>query len=197
MLEERHAGEVATDWPAIMLEPPAPYWLRPMRIADLEVVMTIDRLSFPTPSKESLFQYEIRENRLARYQVLGTMVDGQEEIIGFAGYWMIADGAHVSTIAVTPPHRGRGLGELLLLNILLMANEHAAQMATLEVRQSNLVAQALYQKYGFELVGQRRGYYRDTNEDALLMTVAALDASYYRSLEAKKLALFERLKRED
>lgn len=168
-----------------------------MRIADLEVVMTIDRLSFPTPSKESLFQYEIRENRLARYQVLGTMVDGQEEIIGFAGYWMIADGAHVSTIAVTPPHRGRGLGELLLLNILLMANEHAAQMATLEVRQSNLVAQALYQKYGFELVGQRRGYYRDTNEDALLMTVAALDASYYRSLEAKKLALFERLKRED
>jgi len=196
MLEEEHTGDVGTDWPAIMLEPPAPYWLRPMRIADLDVVMGIDRLSFPTPSKESLFQYEIRENRLARYQVLGTRIDGQEAIIGFAGYWMIADGAHVSTIAVSPPYRGRGLSELLLLNILLMANEHAAQMATLEVRQSNHVAQTLYQKYGFEVVGQRRGYYRDTNEDAVLMSVAALDASYYRSLEERRIALFERLKRE-
>jgi ribosomal-protein-alanine N-acetyltransferase len=188
-------GNALTDWPAIMLEPPDPYRLRPMRLADLEVVLEIDRLSFPTPSKASLFQYELRENRLARYQVLSKAPEDQDQkIIGFAGYWMIADGAHISTIAVSPPYRRRGLGELLLLNILLMANEHSAQMATLEVRQSNQVGQALYHKYGFEIVGQRRRYYRDTSEDALLMTVAELDASYYDGLEKKRVALFERLR---
>jgi ribosomal-protein-alanine N-acetyltransferase len=161
---------------------------------DLEAIMVIDRASFPTPSKASLLEYEISQNKLARYQVLTMSAKHDEcKIIGFAGYWLIADGVHISTIAVTPSCRGRGLGELLLLNILFLANARAGQMATLEVRENNQEAQALYMKYQFEFVGRRKGYYRDTGEDALLMTVAALDAQYYQMLNQKREALFLRL----
>lgn len=182
----------------MMLQAPDPYQLRSMTMGDLEVVMTIDRASFPTPSKRSLFEYELAQNKLAQYQVLTIPVNSggtadDRKTIGFAGFWMIAHGVHISTIAVAPPYRGRGLGELLLLNMLFMANDHAGQMATLEVRHENLEAQALYRKYEFEFVGRRPGYYQDTGEDALLMTVEVLDAKYYQALDQKREALFSRL----
>lgn len=176
-----------------MLTPPPPYHLRPMQLADLDAVLTIDRLSFPTPIKASIYQYEIKHNALAHYQVL--CVD--DIIIGYAGFWMMADECHVSTIATHPDWRGCGLGELLLLNILFLAQDHAAQMATLEVRQSNQVAQALYRQYRFVVVGQRRGYYKDTGEDALIMTVEPLDGRYHQFLRRQQAALFARLQDED
>jgi ribosomal-protein-alanine N-acetyltransferase len=83
------------------------------------------------------------------------------------------------------------LGELLLLNLLHLATAEKAQMTTLEVRRSNRGAQALYSKYRFDIVGERRRYYRD-GEDALLMT-AVLDEDYGRFLEQQKNTLFTRL----
>jgi ribosomal-protein-alanine N-acetyltransferase len=88
------------------------------------------------------------------------------------------------------------LGELLLLNLLFQAYTHLANMVTLEVRQSNRVAQALYRKYRFEEVGTRPRYYRDTGEDALLMTMPALNAHYYQFLEERQKALYQRLQSE-
>ncbi len=76
-----------------------------------------------------------------------------------------------SRLAVSDAWRGRGLGELLLLDLLFAAYTHNAQLATLEVRRSNTVAQALYAKYRFVEVGVRRRYYRNPPEDALLLTV--------------------------
>ena len=178
----------------IMLVPPAPYRLHPMQLADIDAVLEIDRLGFPSPTKASMYRYELTENQLAHYQVLTVATDaGEETIIGYAGYWVIADETHVSSISVTPAWRRRGLGELLLLNLLFMANEQATQLATLEVREGNLAARALYKKYQFEQVGLRKGYYRDTGENAVLMTVAPLDAAYYQTLERNRAALFERL----
>ena len=84
----------------------------------------------------------------------------------------------------------------MLLNILVTACDLAAEMVTLEVRRSNDAAQALYQKYGFDVVGERRRYYRDTGEDALLMTVSTLDAGYGEMLEEKRETLFNRLSSE-
>jgi ribosomal-protein-alanine N-acetyltransferase len=84
----------------------------------------------------------------------------------------------------------------LLLNILVTACDLAAEMVTLEVRRGNDAAQALYQKYGFDVVGERRRYYRDTGEDALLMTVSTLDAGYGEMLEEKRETLFNRLSSE-
>lgn len=180
-----------------MLTPPAPFQLRPMCLSDVDAVLEIERLSFPTPARAILYQHELAENPLAHYQVLTAAEAGQPEIIiGHAGYWLMAGEVHVSTVATDPSWRGRGLGELLLLNILFAAADEAAEMVTLEVRRSNRPAQALYQKYGFDVVGERRRYYRDTGEDALLMTVSTLGAGYLDMLEKKREALFNRLKNE-
>jgi ribosomal-protein-alanine N-acetyltransferase len=171
-----------------MLIPPFPYSLAEMCAADLTAVRAIDQLSFPSPARAGLFEHEL-ENHLAHYQVLRQ----QETIIGFSGIWLIADELHVSTIAVHPTWRGQRLGELLLLNMLFWAYDHPVNLATLEVREHNETAQALYRKYRFEQVGRRRRYYRDTGEDALLMSVLALDASYYQFLLSQKSHLFAHL----
>jgi ribosomal-protein-alanine N-acetyltransferase len=176
-----------------MLIPPPPYLLRPMQLADLDIVLAIDRVAFPTPTKASVYQYELSHNQLAHYQVLAAA----EGIIGYAGFWLMADECHISTIATHLDWRGRGLGELLLLNMLFMANEQAAQMVTLEVRQSNLAAQALYHKYQFAIVGERRRYYKDTGENALIMTYEPMNGRYYQFLLQQQTTLFARLQNED
>ena len=164
-----------------------------MELADLKAVLAIDRLSFPTPTKANVYEYELSHNLLAHYQVLSAA----EAIVGYAGFWLMGDECHISTIAAHPDWRGRGLGELLLLNMLFMANEQAAQMVTLEVRQSNLTAQALYHKYQFAIVGERRRYYKDTGEDALIMTYEPMNGRYYQFLLQQKDILFVRLQNED
>lgn len=151
-----------------MLAVPTPYSLRPMVVADIPAVLEIDHLSFPTPATEQLFLNELTDNQLAHYQVLAR--DGRE-LAGYAGFWLIAGEIHISTIAVHPDERGRGRGEWLLLNLLLEAWALDPLLVTLEVRRGNEAAQALYRKYRFEEVGLRRRYYRDTGEDAILMTV--------------------------
>jgi ribosomal-protein-alanine N-acetyltransferase len=114
-------------------------------------------------------------------------------IAGFAGLWLLVDEAHISTIAVHPDWRGRGLGELLLIALLGRAYTLAADCATLEVRVSNTVAQALYAKHEFAEAGRRRRYYRDNGEDAYIMTTPTLDAAYARRLAARRTALWGRM----
>lgn len=176
-----------------MLVPPAPYQLRPMMLDDLTAVYAIDALSFPRPSRPGLFENEIVSNSMAHYQVLLA----HETVIGFAGYWLIGDEAHVSSIAVHPHHRGQQLGELLLLNLLFLAYKQQASLVTLEVRVSNLTAQNLYKKYQFEVVGKRVRYYRDNNEDALIMTVPVLDSQHYHFLQQQEALLLAQLGSED
>lgn len=170
-----------------------PLSCRAMQVTDITAVLAIDALSFPTPMKESLLHYELTENRLAHYQVLTQTSGLQEMVIGYAGYWLMGDEVHVSTIAVHPALRGQRLGELLLLNLLFLAFSHPACLVTLEVRRSNKTAQALYQKYWFKVVGDRRGYYKDTQEDAILMTVEPLNGRYHQFLLAQKTSLLARL----
>lgn len=166
-----------------------------MRLSDIDSVMAIETEAFPTPWKASAYRYEITENRLARYQVLTVKRgDRPEKIIGYAGYWLLADEVHISTIAVSPSWRQRGLGQLLLLNLLMMATREPAHLVTLEVRKGNVTAQQLYQKFRFEFVGERKRYYQG-KEDALLMTVAPLDTAYRIFLKRMRDSLFDRLER--
>lgn len=175
-----------------MFTPPTPYRLRPMTKTDLAVVYQLDKLSFPTPARKGIFEHELDNNEIAYYQVLTE----DDLVIGFAGYWLLADEIHVSTIAIHPEKRRRHLGELLLLYMMFKAYTHPANIVTLEVRRSNEAAQKLYEKYRFAQVGVRRRYYKDTGEDALLMTVTALDASYRQFLESQRNKLFETLSSE-
>ena len=176
--------------------------MEPMRLEDVEAVLTIDRLSFPLPWSASSYRYELTQNSHSYFFValatpdgpgaaragwrarLSTLLKGAAEtaptqrlVVGYAGFWYIVDEAHISTIAVHPDWRGQGAGEHLLVGLLEHALDLNAVKATLEVRVTNTRAQNLYRKYRFAEVGRRRRYYRDNGEDALLMT-AELDAGY-------------------
>ncbi len=174
-----------------MLCPPPPYRLRAMQTADLPAVYAIDQLAFPTPAKPGTFEHELNQTNVpVGYQVL--LAD--EVLVGYAGFWLQGgDEAHIVTIAIHPAWRRRGLGELLLLNLLYLARAAGAALATLEVRRSNLAAQALYEKYAFTLEGERRRYYRDTNEDALIYTAVLDDACFDQTLPPLRRALWQRL----
>ncbi len=171
-----------------MLATPTPYSLRPMTVDDIPAVLEIDRLSFPSPATAQLYQNELTDNRLAHYQVLVRRGAAGETLAGYAGFWLIADEVHVSTIAVHPDERGRGRGEWLLLNLLLEACRLDPLLVTLEVRTSNATAQGLYRKYRFREVGRRRRYYHDTGEDALLMTVDFAEQPDYCAWLAARVA---------
>ena len=112
-----------------------------------------------------------------------------QNILGVAGVWFMSEEAHLTTIAAREAYRRMGIGELLLISAIELALFRNAQMLTLEVRKSNMPAQALYKKYGFKEVGVRRGYYTDNREDAIIMTIDGLTSASFQ-------ALYQRLKQE-
>lgn len=111
-------------------------------------------------------------------------------VVGYAGLWLMVDEAHITTIAVHPKYRGEGIGELLLLRMIDRAYEIGARWLTLEVRGSNQIAQALYQKYTFKQMGLRRHYYSDDGEDAVIMWTEPLDSeAFVNALTANRFRL--------
>lgn len=144
-----------------------------MTLEDLPAVTEIDRLSFPVPWPERSYRFEINHNSSAD---LFVAENPERQVVGFLGYWLIADEVHISTFAVHPDHRTRRIGEKMLLSALAVARRKGAELATLEVRESNQPAIRLYRKLGFQAVGRRTGYYRDNGEDAILMTLSELRA---------------------
>jgi len=104
-----------------------------------------------------------------------------QAICGYASMWLMVDEAHLTSIAVRETHRRQGIGELLLIFIIDLSLQVNAQVVTLEVRESNLAAQALYKKYGFANVGVRRGYYSEDGEDAVIMTTERIASASYQA----------------
>jgi ribosomal-protein-alanine N-acetyltransferase len=102
-------------------------------------------------------------------------------LVGFAGFWMMANEAHITNIAVRRDYYRQGIGELLLIAMIDLAQELNARLLTLEVRVSNTSAQNLYQKYGFDQVDLRKSYYTDNKEDALVMAVEDITAPPFQT----------------
>jgi ribosomal-protein-alanine N-acetyltransferase len=139
--------------------------ISPMRADDLDEVVAIERASFGMPWSRGAFLYEIQQNRVARCWVLRD----DDRITAYLCLWEIGDELHVTNIAVHPTHRRRGLARRLLGAILEDGRTRHLRAVTLEVRPTNDEARALYESFGFRVVGRRRGYYYDTGEDALVM----------------------------
>ncbi len=144
-----------------------------MRAADLDEVLAIERASFSLPWSRGAFLYEIEQNQVARCWVLRQ----KRRVAGYLCLWEIADEVHITNIAVHPDCRRQGLARMLLKQILDDARRRALRVVVLEVRPSNTEARALYDAFGFRVVGRRRGYYYDTGEDALVMEVALSDGN--------------------
>jgi ribosomal-protein-alanine N-acetyltransferase len=118
-----------------------------------------------------------------------------EAIVGYTGMWLMVDEAHITTIAVDPPFRGEGIGELLLLALIDRACDLGAETVTLECRVSNNVAQGLYRKYLFHEAGIRKRYYSDDGEDALIMTTEPLDSPLFQeTLEVNRQRVHQRIR---
>jgi ribosomal-protein-alanine N-acetyltransferase len=147
-----------------------------MTLDDIPAVHAIERRSFAVPWPDDAYRNELLTNRLATYVV----ARAGDEVVGFAGLWVMVDEAHITTFAVEPRWRRRGVGERLLLALLDLASERRAREATLEVRLANMPARRLYEKYGFRPVGIRPRYYSDNGEDALIMTTDALGSPAMR-----------------
>jgi ribosomal-protein-alanine N-acetyltransferase len=117
----------------------------------------------------------------------------ERSIVGYVSFWLMADEAHITSIAVRESYRRKGIGELLIIAAINMASELKADVVTLEVRSTNLSAQALYNKYGLNKVGIRRRYYSDDGEDAVIMTTEQLNSlSYQERLDKLKKAYVKR-----
>jgi ribosomal-protein-alanine N-acetyltransferase len=170
----------------MVARPPVRLVVEPMRFTDLEAVQDIERASFTTPWPPHAYRSELESNRLATYLV----VRAGDEVVAYAGMWLMVDEAHITTFAVHPAWRRRRVGERLLVALLDLAVARRAREATLEVRLSNLAARRLYEKYGFRPVGLRPRYYSDDGEDALIMTTDAFDdARFADRLARLRLAL--------
>lgn len=148
---------------------------RPMALADVAQVREIDVRSFSMPWTERSYRFELTENQHSVVWVAEVENSTGPQVVGMIVTWVILDEAHIATIAIDPEYRGKGLGRRLLAIGLRAAYQRGARLSYLEVRRGNLVAQALYQQFGFHVVGERPRYYQDNNEDALLMTLDQID----------------------
>lgn len=139
--------------------------LAPMRRRHLRRVLEIEAAVYPRPWSFSLFLSELALRGSRAYVVARC----DEEVVGYAGLMMALDDAHVTTIAVDPSWHRRHIATRLLLHLADVARERGAAHMTLEVRVGNTEAQNLYRAFGFRPAGIRKGYYAETNEDALVM----------------------------
>lgn len=192
-----------------------PYTVRAMVQADIPAVVSIDRLSFSSPWPASSYVYELNRKQRSFYSVLlrpaqvsrkrapdhrwraWLRVLGAPQECLIAGYvgLRLEDGfTHISTLAVHPAWRRRGLGEALLQTAIQQTLELQVARVTLEVRASNAMAQRLYQKYGFSFTGVQPGYYRG-GEDAWLMESQVGSPSYEARLADLLAELQERIRR--
>ena len=166
------------------------------------------------PWPANSYKRELEQNRMARYVVMryepasgeaplpprevrrpfplsllplpaGRADTRSSAVVGYGGLWLMVDEAHVTSVAIRPEFRGRGLGELLMLIMVDVAIRLGARWLTLEVRVSNRAARKLYEKLGFREAGLRPRYYTDNNEDAVIMWSEELSAQTSRERHAR------------
>lgn len=133
------------------------------------------------PRKKSMFKRLWQQRKTESSELQSTDSITKEYMIGFVGLWFMLQEAHITAIATRINYRRQGIGEALLISAIENSISFGAQMITLEVRVSNVIAQSLYLKYGFCIVGKRIRYYSDNNEDALLMSIKTINSTNFES----------------
>lgn len=146
---------------------------------DIESVMSIEQDEISGSWSSARFRTELAQST-ARYIIL----HGASAISAFAGLWIRVDEARIVTMAVRAAERRRGYGGLILRGLLGVAADLGLSTATLECRSGNDAARALYRKFGFFEVGERRSYYAD-GEDAVVMATEEFESAAYRARLAK------------
>jgi ribosomal-protein-alanine N-acetyltransferase len=138
---------------------------------DLDAVLEIDRASFSSPWTREMYEEELRNDR----SFIFVARRAECPIVGYCSFWVILDEIHVNNVAVRPEWRRRGIGRELVDHMLAEGLARRCRAATLEVRRLNTAALQLYEKMGFAQRGVRRKYYRDPDDDALVLWATIQD----------------------
>lgn len=150
--------------------PETQFRIEEIRPEDLEAVLRIEAASFTHPWTREMFEAEL----VPEISLVLVVRSADDALVGYL-FGAIGEGLfHINNIAVDPRVRRQGVGRKLLRSALVQASRRGARTATLEVRASNLTAQALYREFGFTVVGRRRRYYARPLEDGLIMTLDGL-----------------------
>lgn len=139
--------------------------IKPFNESHLEQVCLIEKDTFAIPWSKRELQRDTLENERSIYFVAME----ETKVIGFAGMWHVVNEGHITNVAVCNEYRSQGIGTKLIEALIKIAKEKEMIGITLEVRISNIFAQQLYTKLGFKPEGFRKNYYKDTNEDAIIM----------------------------
>ena len=138
--------------------------LRRIEQRDLNSILILEKILYKDPWNEKNFESELSHNDYAYMYVLLE----KDVVLGYAGFWLSYEYATITKVSINPALQNKGLGYYLFSKIMEIAKELGASSYSLEVRESNLVAQRLYEKSGYKKVGIRKGYYSD-GENAIVM----------------------------
>jgi ribosomal-protein-alanine N-acetyltransferase len=138
---------------------------------DLDDVTALEAICFTNPTTREMLRHEVESSDVFHAYVMrqSSTESPRGAIVAFCAVWIIFDELHINTLAVHPELRRQGLASLLLTHVIEDAVRRGADKATLEVRRSNEGALKLYQRFGFEVGGVRKEYYRQPVEDALIL----------------------------
>lgn len=142
--------------------------IRDVREGDLEGIALIERECFSVPWTVEQLRIQLRPGHV----FLAACEDG--ELLGYVGMEYVLDEGYISNAAVARRYRRRGAAGALLRELEARARALGLAFLTLEVRESNLPARALYANSGYAVAGRRRNYYQKPREDAILMTLEFL-----------------------
>jgi ribosomal-protein-alanine N-acetyltransferase len=155
--------------------------LQTIEHALLPQVLELDRICFGGLWTLEGYQREIES---PNSELIAIVLD--QTLIGYGCFWAIVDEAHITILAVHPDYQRRGLGKLLLLALLDRAHQRQMKHTTLEVRLSNQAAIALYENFQFKVAGQRKHYYSDTGENALILWRGGVQTDEFQALLKEK-----------
>lgn len=139
-------------------------FVRQMAPSDVPDVAALERECFDSPWSQEAFFAEVRKTN----DVVLVAVE-RGELVGYGIAWIVLEEVHVVNLAVDPSWRRSGIGRRILAALLGAGAQRGAEVATLEVRSRNLAAQRLYESVGFRTVAIRKRYYRDPEDDAVVM----------------------------
>jgi len=141
------------------------FTVRKMEESDIPLVALIEKECFSSPWTKAGLLTETK-NPSAEFFVL----ESENNLAAYMGMHIVLDECYIANVAVKKDFRKRGFGKILVENALTVAKQKGCAFITLEVRVGNLAAISLYEKCGFEKVGERKNFYTCPTENALIMT---------------------------
>lgn len=138
--------------------------VRLMEEKDIPIILKMEQSLYKSPWTLKMFEEELFNNKFAYMFVLCS----EEHILGYYGIWIVNDYATITKVSICKELQGKKLSNILMTDLINRCIDANASVIDLEVRVSNIPAKSLYEKYGFENVGIRKGYY-DDGEDAIVM----------------------------